>query len=458
MKASVVAAMTNKTANSSQNSSSQAAERIGIIGLGYVGLPLLIGLARHFSGVVGFDIDERRIEALGSGNDWTGEVSKEELAGCRASLTAKADDLRHCTMFIVTVPTPIDDAKRPDLTPVLGACKTVGEVLKSRRGDTSPGGLVPLVVFESTVYPGLTEELCGTKIAEHSGLRQHEDFRLGYSPERINPGDKQNRLETITKIISAEDGECLDRLDRVYGKIIKAGLHRAPSIRVAEAAKVIENTQRDLNVALMNELALICDRLAIRTGDVLAAAGTKWNFLKFTPGLVGGHCIGVDPYYLTSRAEELGYHPEVILAGRRINDNMPIFIAQKTVKLLISGGTLRPNARVGILGLAFKENVRDLRNSRVPDIARELASFGLEVLVHDPVADPAHAQHEYGIALHAREAMRDLDALILAVPHKSILDSMGDWYGAIRQSGWLIDVKSVLHESALPNNLRYWSL
>lgn len=450
--------MSNQTARSSIPSEPEAAEKIGVIGLGYVGLPLLVGLARHFDGVVGFDIDKARVKALGAGNDWTGEISRDQLAGCKARLTADASDLRACTMFIVTVPTPIDQAKRPDLTPVLGACKTVGEVLKARSREGRADGAIPLVVFESTVYPGLTEDLCGSKIAEHSGLRQHEDFRLGYSPERINPGDAQNRLETITKVISAEDDACLERLARVYGTIIQAGLHRAPSIRVAEAAKVIENTQRDLNVALMNELALICDRLEIRTSDVLVAAGTKWNFLKFTPGLVGGHCIGVDPYYLTSRAEELGYHPEVILAGRRINDTMPVFIAQKTVKLLISGGTLRPNARVGILGLAFKENVRDLRNSRVPDIARELESFGLDVLVHDPVADPAHADHEYGIKLHAREAMNDLDALILAVPHKRILGSLGDWYAAIRESGWLIDVKSVLDPKSLPKTVRYWSL
>ncbi|MER2520913.1 MAG: nucleotide sugar dehydrogenase [Bdellovibrionales bacterium] len=438
--------------------SENPAERIGVIGLGYVGLPLLIGLARHFEHVVGFDIDHARVKALREGHDWTGEIGREALLETKASLTAEAAELQSCSMFIVTVPTPIDQAKRPDLTPVLGACKTVGEVLKARSLDKAKGGLVPLVVFESTVYPGLTEDLCGTKLAEHSGLRPHTDFRLGYSPERINPGDKKNRLETITKIISAEDPECLDRLDHVYGKIIQAGLHRAPSIRVAEAAKVIENTQRDLNVALMNELALICDRLDIRTSDVLAAAGTKWNFLKFTPGLVGGHCIGVDPYYLTSRAEELGYHPQVILSGRRINDNMPIFIAQKTVKLLISGGTLRPDTKVGILGLAFKENVRDLRNSRVPDIVRELQSFGIEVIVHDPVADPAHADHEYGLKLQAQSALRDVDAIVLAVPHQMILESIDSYLACLRPKGWIIDVKSALKQENLPQHARYWSL
>ncbi len=305
-------------------------EKIAVIGLGYVGLPLLLGLARHFENVIGFDIDERRIKALRSGEDWTEETASADLKATCAKFTSDTEQLKHCTFFIATVPTPIDQAKRPDLRLVLGACKTIGDALKGHSGKKP----VPLVVFESTVYPGLTEDICGAKIAEYSGLKQHKDFKLGYSPERINPGDKKNRLETITKIISAEDAESLARMETVYGKVVEAPLHHATSIRVAEAAKVLENTQRDLNVALMNELAIICDRMNIRTHDVLEAAGTKWNFLKFTPGLVGGHCIGVDPYYLTFRAEELGYHPQVILAGRRINDNMPVFLAQKIVKLL----------------------------------------------------------------------------------------------------------------------------
>ncbi|MDX2027257.1 MAG: nucleotide sugar dehydrogenase [Alphaproteobacteria bacterium] len=431
-------------------------ENIAVIGLGYVGLPLLVGLARHFDGVTGFDIDTSRVEALRQGEDWTNEISCEQLAGSRAKFTASASDLKDTNFFIVTVPTPIDQTKRPDLRPLLGACRTIGEALRGRKKDAKAG--LPLIVLESTVYPGLTEEICGAKIAEVSGLKQGEDFRLGYSPERINPGDKQNRLETITKVISAEDNESLERMAQVYGKVVNNNLHRATCIRVAEAAKVLENTQRDLNVALMNELAIICDKLDIRTHEVLETAGTKWNFLKFTPGLVGGHCIGVDPYYLTTRAEELGYHPQVILAGRRINDNMPIFIAQKILKLLVNGGSLRSGARVGILGLAFKENVRDLRNSRVPEIVRELKSFSIDVLVHDPLADPAHAQHEYGLELCGREALKDLDALALAVPHAVLMKDIAELWAFVRPKGWLVDVKSVIDPATLPTHMRYWSL
>ncbi len=430
-------------------------EKIGVIGLGYVGLPLLVGLSRHFTPLTGFDIDTRRVAALGQGKDWTGEVASDILKNLKAKITDKTDDLKDCTFFIVTVPTPIDHTKRPDLRALHGACKTIGEILRSAAKGKGP---VPLIVFESTVYPGLTEEVCGVKIAEYSGLQQGKDFKLGYSPERINPGDTKNRLETITKIISAEDKDSLARMENVYGKVIEAPLHRAASIRVAEAAKVIENTQRDLNVALMNELAIICDKLGIRTHDVLEAAGTKWNFLKFTPGLVGGHCIGVDPYYLTTRAEALGYHPQVILAGRRINDNMGIFIAQKIVKLLVNRGSLRAGARVGMLGLAFKENVRDLRNSRVPEIVKELKSFGIEVLVHDPLADAEHAKHEYGLELHERRALTDLDALVLAVPHKELMKDLPDLWNSIRPKGWMVDVKSIIDATQLPSHVRYWSL
>lgn len=426
-------------------------EKIAVIGLGYVGLPLLMGLARHFD-VVGFDVDKRRVEALASGQDWTGEVDAKQLKETKAKLTHNAHDMGECSFFIVTVPTPIDQAKRPDLHAVLSACLTIGEILGQRKSKPKT---TPLIVFESTVYPGLTEEVCAARIAQSAG---HHDFKLGYSPERINPGDKQNRLEKITKIISAQDDESLERMANVYGKVIEADLHRAPNIRVAEAAKVLENTQRDLNVALMNELAIICDRLNIRTHDVLKAAGTKWNFLPFTPGLVGGHCIGVDPYYLTSRAEELGYHPQVILAGRRINDNMATFVAQKIVKLMVNGGSLRAGSRVGILGLAFKENVRDLRNSRVPEIVRELKTFGVEVLVHDPLAEPEHAKHEYGLMLSKREDLTDLDALVLAVPHKVLMHDLDSLWSSIRPKGWVIDVKSVLDPKKLPQNLRYWSL
>ncbi len=431
-------------------------EKIAVIGLGYVGLPLLLGLARNLDHVTGFDIDNWRIEALRAGNDWTGETDANQLKNTRAKLTDKADDLRECSFFIVTVPTPISQGKQPDLEPILGACKIIGEVLRSRKGNMPTS--MPLIVFESTVYPGLTENICGPKIAEISGLKQHQDFRLGYSPERINPGDKKNTLDNITKIIGAEDDASLARMAKVYSAVIKAGLHHAPNIRVAEAAKVLENTQRDINIALMNELAVICDKVGIRTHDVLAAAGTKWNFLKFTPGLVGGHCIGVDPFYLTSRAEELGYHPEVILAGRRINDNMPAFIAQKIIKLLASESAFKSGARVGMLGLAFKENVRDLRNSRVPEIVSELETYGITVLVHDPLADPDHARHEYGLELHVREKLKDLDALVLAVPHKVLMQDIAGLLSGLRPKGWVIDIKSVLDPAGLPQGLQYWSL
>ena len=436
----------------------KAQEKIGVIGLGYVGLPLLVGLTRHFEQVVGFDTDRRRVAALRAGEDWTGETNLSQLTHAKNCITSDAAPLGDCSFFIVTVPTPIDQAKRPDLCPLMRACQTLGETLRRRHNRPANDDHPPLIVFESTVYPGLTEDVCGKRIAELSELRAGGDFRLGYSPERINPGDACNRLETITKVIAASDAESLDRMENVYGKVVEAGLYRAPSIRVAEAAKVLENTQRDLNVALMNELAMICDRLDIQTQDVLKAAGTKWNFLPFTPGLVGGHCIGVDPYYLTSRAEELGYTPQVILAGRRINDTMPIFIAQKIVKLLVDGDSLRNGLRVGVLGLAFKENVRDLRNSRVPDIVRELEAFGITVLVHDPLADAERAKHEYDLDLYARADLQDLDALVLAVPHHALTKDMALWWKALRPQGWVIDIKSAIDRATLPAGLRYWSL
>jgi len=432
-------------------------EKIAVLGLGYVGLPLMIGLARHFEGVVGFDIDSARVAALNKAHDWTGEVEPRELEESKAQMTDKADDMIDCSVFIATVPTPIDQAKRPDLTLVISACRMIGEVLKKKKaaGKMSP---LPLIVFESTVYPGVTEEICGPEIARASGLTQSVDFKLGYSPERINPGDKTNRLETISKIVSAEDAHSLQRLEAVYGTVITAGIHSAANIKTAECAKVIENTQRDINIALMNELAIICEKMGMRTQDVLDAAGTKWNFLKFTPGLVGGHCIGVDPYYLTARAEELGYHPQVILSGRRINDGMPVFIAQKVMKMLVKGGRLHPSARVGILGLAFKENVRDLRNSRVPEIASELQGFGVEVMVYDPVVDKDHACHEYGLELCQRDDLKDLDALIIAVSHQAILDDLQNLLGRLQKGGIVVDIKSVLKAKDVPAGLTYWSL
>jgi UDP-N-acetyl-D-galactosamine dehydrogenase len=424
-------------------------ERIGIIGLGYVGLPVAVGMARAHGGVIGFDIDAARVAALRRGIDATGEFRPDELAGLDLCLTAEPAELAGCTCFILTVPTPIDANRQPDLGALRRACATVARVL-------APGGMV---VVESTVYPGVTEEVCGPLLAAGAGLRQGRDFQLGYSPERINPGDREHRLETIVKVVAAEDAAGLERLAAIYGPVVAAGLHRAPSIRVAEAAKAIENTQRDLNIALMNELALICDRLGIRTRDVLRAAATKWNFLPFTPGLVGGHCIGVDPYYLTAKAENLGYHPQVILAGRRINDGMGAFVAQKLVKLLIARDVPVRRARVGVLGLTFKENVPDLRNSRVPDILKELASFGVTASVHDALATEAAARAEYGLDLVPLELFHGLDALVLAVPHLAYRGLGEAGLAAMLQPGGiLVDVRSALDPALLPPSLTYWSL
>lgn len=423
-------------------------ERIAVIGLGYVGLPVALAFARKFEDTVGFDISESRVSTLKAGCDWTGEVSESELRQSRLKLTDDPADLRGCTFFIVAVPTPIDCDRRPDLGPLLSATRTVGSAL-------APGAVV---VYESTVYPGVTEERCGPLLAETSGLAQSRDFKLGYSPERINPGDQAHTFEKIVKVVSAEDPETLERVARVYESAVQAGVHRAPSIKVAEAAKVIENTQRDVNIALMNELALIFDRLGIRTRDVLDAAGTKWNFLRFTPGLVGGHCIGVDPYYLTAKAEALGYHPEVILAGRRINDDMGHYVAEKTIKLLRKRDRDIKGARIGVLGLTFKEDVPDLRNSRVPDIANELREYGIDPLVHDPLASAEEARREYGIELRPFDALSDLDAIILAVPHRQYCDQLDRIVDSVRPGGVFVDVKSVVPIKDLRGDLLYWSL
>ncbi|NDE90155.1 MAG: nucleotide sugar dehydrogenase [Alphaproteobacteria bacterium] len=424
-------------------------ETIAIIGLGYVGLPLALALAKTFPATIGFDISPTRVAALQKGHDWTGEHSAAAITASKISVTADAKHLEGASFFIVTVPTPITDDKQPDLNPLLSACAIIGAAFKARKSTQTP-----VVVFESTVYPGLTEEICGPEIARISGLKQGIDFKLGYSPERINPGDPVHTLENIIKVIAAEDDETLQRLEAVYGAVVQAGLHKAPSIAVAEAAKVLENTQRDLNVALMNELALICDRLNIRTKDVLDAAGTKWNFLRFTPGLVGGHCIGVDPYYLTTRAEKLGYHPDVILAGRRINDSMGAFIANKVASVLKA--VTKP--RIAILGLTFKENVRDLRNSRVPDIIDELKRLGHTPLVYDPNVDAAMAHEEYGITLCNKSDLKDLDALVLAVPHTAFLENQNELLGTLNLGAWVLDIKSVLKPDALPSHITYWSL
>jgi len=423
-------------------------EKIAVIGLGYVGLPVAVALSEKFDGVVGFDINQTRIQELNSGLDRTGEIEPARLEKSGVSVTSDISLIRDCSMYIVTVPTPIDENKQPDLTPVHKATETVGSVLK-------PGDCV---VYESTVYPGVTEEYCAPILEKISGLSRSQ-FKLGYSPERINPGDKLHRLETITKIVSGEDATTLERVANVYGTIIEAGIYRAESIKVAEAAKVIENTQRDLNIALMNELSLIFDRMGIRTKDVLQAAGTKWNFLPFSPGLVGGHCIGVDPYYLTAKAESLGYRPEVILSGRRVNDSMGAYIAQKTIKLINSQGKSGSNARVGVFGLTFKENVPDLRNSRVPDIISELQEFGAEVLVHDPLADSEEAHHEYKVTLCNEQSLKNLDAIILAVPHREYVDSnVGHFTNRLEQNGVFIDVKSVFHPNQFDSSITYWSL
>lgn len=423
--------------------------QIAVIGLGYVGLPVALAMAKKFPNTVGFDINQEKIAALNQGLDFTGEVTSEELKNTSLKITCELIDLADCNFFIVAVPTPIDNNRVPDLTPLIKASETIGKVLK--KGD--------VVVYESTVYPGVTEEVCGAVLARVSDLQQGVDFKLGYSPERINPGDKTHTLEKIVKVVAGEDPETLAQIANVYAAVVDAGIYRAQSIKVAEAAKVIENTQRDLNIALMNELAIICDRLNIRTRDVLAAAGTKWNFLPFTPGLVGGHCIGVDPYYLTAKAQQVGYYPQVILAGRRINDNMGQFLGSRLVKLLVEANVTIKKARVGILGLTFKENVPDLRNSRIPDIIHELRQFGIDPLVHDSLAENSHAVHEYGIQLSDWKELTYLDALILAVPHQEYLEMSAErLFAHIRPGGIFMDIKSIFEPGDIPTNINYWSL
>ena len=420
--------------------------KIGVVGLGYVGLPLAVALSRKHQ-VVGFDINSGRVAELRDGLDSTYEVSSEQLGAARFTITDDAGELDGCEVFIATVPTPIDNANRPNLAPLLKACELIGPVI----------GRGAIVVFESTVFPGATEEICGPALERSSGLKAGVDFKLGYSPERINPGDKAHTIETITKVVAGEDSETLEKLAGLYGSIIDAGIHRAPSIKVAEAAKVIENTQRDINIALMNEVSKICHLLGISSSDVLEAAGTKWNFLKFHPGLVGGHCIGVDPYYLTAKAEALGYRPEVILSGRRVNDGMGPYIGQQVAKLLAMYGHPMQDSRVGILGFTFKENVPDIRNSKVVDIYSELRSFGIEPLVHDPRADPDTVRGAHGIELAPLEEFRDLAALIYAVPHDdyySIEPTMSD---RIAPGGVLVDIRARLG-GGLREDVHYWSL
>jgi len=414
--------------------------KIAVIGLGYVGLPVAVAFAREGFSVVGFDIDKARIGELCEGVDRTREVEVADLKHASLKLTGNTEALKASDFFIVTVPTPIDAARQPDLGAMFAASEIVGSALK--KGD--------IVVYESTVYPGAVEEECAPLLERRSGLKAGSDFHVGYSPERINPGDRQHRFESIVKVVSAQDEATLDIIAGVYGSVVKAGIHRAPSIRVAEAAKVIENTQRDLNIAFMNELSLIFQALEIDTGDVLAAARTKWNFLSFQPGLVGGHCIGVDPYYLTYRAEKAGYHPEVILAGRRINDGMGQRVARECIR-----GLLRRKGAGGIvtiLGLTFKEDVPDTRNSRVIDIVRELESFGLKVQVHDPLASPDDAMHEYGLTIKSLDALEPADAVILAVAHGSYVE--GGWPLVQKLlaggAGLVFDVKMKLDRGSQP--------
>jgi UDP-N-acetyl-D-glucosamine/UDP-N-acetyl-D-galactosamine dehydrogenase len=423
--------------------------KVAILGLGYVGLPVAIAFANKFSNTVGFDINQSKISALKSGVDWTGEVSSSTLENTPLHITSELSDLADSNFFVIAVPTPVNNENRPDLTPLIKSSETIGKVIK-------PGAIV---VYESTVYPGITEEVCGKVIAEISGLKQGMDFKLGYSPERINPGDKKHTLEKIIKVVAGEDSETLATIAAVYEEIIEAGVYQASSIKVAEMSKVIENTQRDINIAFMNELALICDKLNIRTKDVLDAARTKWNFLPFSPGLVGGHCIGVDPYYLTTKAQSLGYHPEVILAGRRINDSMGSYIAQKTVKMLLQNKVSLSQSKIGILGLTFKEDVPDLRNSRVPDIVTELQDFDILPLVHDPLANSSEAVHEYKITLSDYEAWSQLDAIILAVPHQRYLTlGLQNICTKLNSQGILIDVKSIYDPKEIPPGIKYWSL
>ena len=381
--------------------------RVGVIGLGYVGLPLAVEFGKRFN-TIGFDVKQDRVDELRRGHDSTLETTPEELAAAtRLACTTRLADLKECRVFIVTVPTPIDEYKRPDLTPLVKASESVGQVLK--KGD--------VVVYESTVYPGCTEEVCVPILERVSGLRFNKDFYAGYSPERINPGDKQHRLPTIRKVTSGSTPEVADFVDGLYRSIVTVGTHKASSIKVAEAAKVIENTQRDVNIALINELALIFNRLGIDTEEVLKAAGSKWNFLPFRPGLVGGHCIGVDPYYLTHKAQAIGYHPEMILAGRRINDNMGIYVAQQVAQLMIARRIQVRDARILVLGLTFKENCPDVRNSKVVDVVRELGKYGARVDVYDPWADAEEAQHEYGLKPVRRLKPGTYDAIVVGVAH-----------------------------------------
>jgi len=421
-------------------SEDDAMTTVAVIGLGYVGLPLAVAFGKQHR-TIGFDMSERKIAAYRQGFDPTGEVSSEDLhSATHLSVTTEATAIADADFIVVAVPTPVDEAHQPDFSPLVGASEVVGR--HAKRGA--------IVVFESTVYPGATEEVCIPVIEKAGGKKWKQDFFVGYSPERINPGDRERTLTKITKVVSGDTPETLEKVAALYGSIIAAGVYKASGIKVAEAAKVIENTQRDLNIALMNELAIIFDRIGIDTLEVLQAAGTKWNFLPFRPGLVGGHCIGVDPYYLTHKADMLGYHPQVILAGRRINDGMGKFVAEQTIKHMIRNGSCVKGANVIVLGLTFKENCPDLRNSRVIDVIREIESFGAVVHVHDPIADPGEARHEYGVELKAWDELPQAQAVVAAVAHREYLERPLDELTAkLARGGAFIDVKCRFDRAAI---------
>lgn len=420
-------------------------KKLAVIGLGYVGLPIALEFASKIN-VIGFDINEARLEKMRNNIDPSGELSTEMFHGKSIEFTSSLDKLKEASFFIVTVPTPIDEHNLPDLKPILSATKSIGKVLK--KGD--------YVVYESTVYPGCTEEDCIPILEELSGLKFKTDFKVGYSPERINPGDTEHTITKILKVVSGCDEESLETISEVYKIIVKAGVFKAPSIRVAEAAKIIENTQRDVNIALMNELSIIFNKMGINTYDVLEAAGTKWNFIKFQPGLVGGHCIGVDPYYLTYKAQELGYHAQVINSGRYVNDSMGFYVAKQTVKKIIAAGKDVSKSKVLVLGATFKENVEDIRNSKVADVVKELVSYGVHVEVSDPKADSAELKHEYGFEL-IKDFSKGYDAIIMAVNHTEYSQLKEDWFiEQLSKDGIIVDIKGTLKGKI--SKVHYWSL
>lgn len=421
--------------------------KIAVVGLGYVGLPVAVSFGKQHE-VIGFDISEQRIKELKDGYDRTNEVNDKNLSETNIIYTADKNELKKADFIIVAVPTPINKHNQPDLTPLLKASESVGSVMQ--KGT--------IVVYESTVYPGATEEDCIPVLEKYSGLQSGKDFFVGYSPERINPGDKIHTFETIIKVVSGQTPEVLDIVADVYSSVVKAGVHKAATIKVAEAAKVIENTQRDVNIALMNELSVIFDKMNVNTKDVLEAAGTKWNFLKFSPGLVGGHCIGVDPYYLTHKAQELGHHPEVILAGRRINDGMAKHIASSIIKKMLKKGFPVVGANINVLGLTFKENTPDLRNTKITDVIKELKDFGLNVIVNDVEADPIEAKKFYNIDLKSVEELKSEDALVFAVPHEDYLKNKETYLKLVSDNGVIFDIKGIIKYEDLKENQSIWRL